>query len=89
MNGLRRNSRSAMFTPFCTWLISLVMRVMSVLVPAVSISEKPSVWIWANSICRSPAAQPTAARAAKYWAVTLQARPISASSTSSPHRRRI
>ena len=30
--------RQVMFTPFCTWLMSLVMRVISVEVPTVSIS---------------------------------------------------
>ncbi len=36
MKGERRKSRSAMFTPFCTWFTSLVMRVMRVEVPTPS-----------------------------------------------------
>ena len=36
--GERSSSRRARFMPFCTWLMSLVMRVMSVAVPAVSSS---------------------------------------------------
>ena len=52
-NGLRRNRRKNRFSPFCTWLMSLVMRVIKVLVPRVSISEKPSFWICSNRACRS------------------------------------
>ena len=33
--------------------VPLVMRVMRVLVPSVSISEKLRLWIWANRACRS------------------------------------
>ena len=36
--GDRSSRRRVMFTPFCTWLMSLVMRVISVEVPTVSIS---------------------------------------------------
>ena len=38
MNGERRNRRSTRFTPDCTWLISLVILVISVDVPRLSIS---------------------------------------------------
>ena len=81
MKGERRNKRSARLTPDCTWLMSLVMRVMSVEVPMRSRSAKPSFWMWANTAWRSFVARPTAAFAAKYWAVTLLARPIRPSST--------
>ena len=37
-NGERSSRRSVMLTPVCTWLTSLVMRVMSVEVPCVSSS---------------------------------------------------
>ena len=50
--GLRKNSRRNMFSPPCTRLMSLVIRVMRVEVPMVSISEKPRDWMWANSACR-------------------------------------
>ena len=50
--GLRRNRRRNRFKPLCTWLMSLVMRVMRVLVPRVSISEKLRLWMWANRACR-------------------------------------
>ena len=36
--GERSSSRRARFRPFCTWLMSLVMRVIRVEVPTVSIS---------------------------------------------------
>ena len=38
MNGERSSSRSVRLTPFCTWLMSLVMRVTSVGVPMPSSS---------------------------------------------------
>ena len=38
MNGERSNRRSVRLTPFCSWFTSLVMRVISVLVPIVSSS---------------------------------------------------
>ena len=69
--------------------MSLVIRVMRVLVPMVSISEKPSDWMWANRAWRRAVAKPTAALAEKYWAVTLQARPTRASASSRPQRVRI
>ena len=47
--GLRRNRRRKRFNPLCTWLTSLVIRVMRVLVPMVSISEKLRVWMCSNS----------------------------------------
>ena len=42
MMGERRNRRRTMFTPDCTWLMSLVMRVIMVEVPALSILVKSS-----------------------------------------------
>ena len=50
--GLRRNSRRNMFRPLWTRLMSLVIRVMRVLVPMVSISEKPRDWMWAKRAWR-------------------------------------
>ena len=50
--GLRRNRRRNRFRPLCTWLMSLVIRVMRVLVPRVSISVKPSFWMCSNRVCR-------------------------------------
>ncbi len=38
MNGERSNRRSVRLTPFCNWFTSLVIRVISVLVPIVSSS---------------------------------------------------
>ena len=38
IKGERRKRRSTRFTPVCTWLISLVIRVISVEVPIVSSS---------------------------------------------------
>ena len=45
IKGLLRKSRRNRFRPFCTWLMSLVILVISVLLPMVSISENPSCWI--------------------------------------------
>ena len=84
MKGLRRNRRRNMFTPFCTWLTSAVMRVISVLTPMVSSSVKLRVWMCPISWRRRPVAVPVAARAAKYCAVKEQMRPISAISTRMP-----
>ena len=67
--------------PFCTWLMSLVMRVIKVEVPMVSSSVKLRLWIWASRSRRRPAAEPMAAFAAKYWAVKLQLNPSSAISS--------
>ena len=89
MNGLRRNRRRNMFTPFCTWLTSAVMRVMRVETPMVSSSVKESFWMWAISSWRRPVDVPMAARAAKYCAVKEQPRPMSAIRISRPHWPRI
>ena len=48
-NGERSKSRRPMLVPDCTWLMSLVMRVMSVEEPMVSSSVYESVWICAIS----------------------------------------
>ena len=37
--GERSSSRSVILTPYCTWFMSLVMRVTSVEVPSESMSE--------------------------------------------------
>ena len=52
MNGERINRRRTMLTPDCTWLISLVMRVISVEVPSSSISDQVRLCIWENSVGR-------------------------------------
>ena len=54
--GLRRNSRRNIFSPPCTRLMSLVIRVMRVDTPMVSSSEKLRDWIWAKTACRSAVA---------------------------------
>ncbi len=89
IKGERRNRRSTMLTPDWAWLMSLVSRVISVAVPALSISEKENVWIWANSSCRTRLPNPTAAFAAKYWAVTEHKSPISPKATMTRHIRRM
>ena len=66
MNGDLRNRRRNIFTPFCTRLMSLVRRVISVEVPTVSSTEQDIPFTRAYRSRRRPAAVPTAARAAKY-----------------------
>ena len=63
------------------------MRVISVEVPTVSISVKERLWMWANSACFICAAKPTAALAAKYWAVMEQVSPMIPSAISTRHIR--
>ena len=87
--GLRSSRRRVMLMPFCTWFTSLVMRVMRVAEPTLSCAEKSSDWMWANRAWRSRVAKPTAVFAAKYWAVMLQVRPMTANSTSRPLMRRM
>ena len=84
-NGERSSRRSARFTPDCTWLMSLVMRVMRVLTPSLSCCAKLSDWMCAKHAERILVAKPTDARAAKYCAVMEHTRPITASATSTPH----
>ena len=79
MKGERRKRRRKRLTPFCTWLMSEVMRVMRVPVPALSRSENPKDWMWSKRVCRIAVDTPTAAFAAKYWAVIEAARPRSPS----------
>jgi len=79
MNGERKNNLSTRFTPFCTWLISLVIRVISVEVPSSSSSVNESDWICLKSACLIPVAHPTAAFALKYCAVMEHVSPITAS----------
>ena len=85
MHGERRNRRRTILTPFCTWLISLVILVIRVEVPMVSISVKESPWIWENNACRSFVENPTAAFAAKYCAVAEHTSPIMPRLTMSRH----
>ena len=84
INGDLRNSLRKRFSPLCTWLISLVIRVISVEVPSLSISANPRDWICENSTCRTFVQNPTDAFAAKYCAVILQVRPITPSRIRSP-----
>ena len=86
-NGERRNSLSAILTPFCSRLISLVIRVIIVEVPIVSTSEKERPCRWENRACLSFVAKPTAALALKYCAVTAQVSPMRASKNRSRHIR--
>ena len=85
IKGERRNRRNTRLTPDCTWLMSLVILVISVEVPSLSIWEKERLWIWEKSPCLNFVAKPTAALAAKYWAVTAQIRPISPSAAMIRH----
>ena len=79
IKGERRNSRSTILTPFCTWFTSEVIRVIMVDVPRVSISVKERLWMWLKRACFNPVEKPTAALAAKYCAVIEQTRPINPS----------
>ena len=81
MIGERRNRRSTIFTPDCTWLISLVMRVIMVEVPALSMLVKSSPRIWSNRACLSLVENPTAALAAKNWAVMEDTSPTTANAS--------
>ena len=85
IQGERRNRRSTILAPFCTWLISLVILVMRVEVPMVSISVKESPWMWENNTCLSWEEKPTAAFAAKYCAVAEQTSPMTPRLTMSRH----
>ena len=88
-NGDRKNKRKNRFRPFCTWLMSLVIRVIRVEVPCVSISVNESDWMCAKSALRSRAEKPTAAFAAKNCAVMLHRSPTSAKTIKMPHIRMI
>ena len=81
--GLRSSSRRPMFTPVCTWLMSVVNRVIMVSAPRVSSSVKENFWMWSNTAWRKSAAKPVLALAAKNWAVMLHAKPSSAMAISS------
>ena len=81
MNGERKNRRSVRFTPDCTWLMSLVRRVMSVDVPMRSSAVNESACRCRNDSRRTRAANPVAARAAKYCAVIDDTQPTTASPT--------
>ncbi len=59
-------------------MISLVIRVISVEVPALSILVKFNPWICSNTACRSLVEKPTAAFAAKNCAVTALTSPTTA-----------
>ena len=84
MNGLLMKRRNVIFSPFCTWFTSLVIRVISVAAPVWSNSVRLRLWILSNSSCRNPADVPVAALAAKYCAVKLQVSPSSAITSSNP-----
>ena len=79
MIGERKNRRSVMLIPDCTWFTSLVIRVIMVEVPALSISVKLKSSIWSNNACRSLVDTPTAALAAKNCAVMEEASPTTPS----------
>ena len=81
MNGLRKRRRSPMLRPVCAWLISLVRRVISVLVPIRSSCVKDSDSMWSNVACRRFAPKPALAFAANHCAVKLLRSPASARST--------
>ena len=82
IKGERRNRRRNRLSPFCTWFMSPVMRVISVSSPIASRREASSAYICAIRSRRIRAAQPVAARAAKYCAAKLHTRPVSASASS-------
>ena len=84
INGERKKSLNAMFTPDCSWFISLVIRVIIVDVPIPSISVNESDSICLNKAYRRLAANPVAAFAAKNCAVIEHVSPIIASSTKIP-----
>ena len=77
-----------MLTPVCTWLTSLVMRVIMVEVPISSISREGEGLQFAEEAGRrSSAEQPTAARAAKNCPAMEKAHPTSPMPTSTRHMR--
>ena len=80
-NGERRNRRRNMLIPFCTWLMSFVIRLIKVEVPRVSISLKERVLIWANKSFRKSRPVETADFAAKYCAVIAKPNPMIPSRT--------
>ena len=82
-NGLRVASRINMFTPFCTWFTSLVMRVTRLPVPSWSSSRPEKRSTWLNTWLRRLAPKPNAATLAKYWQVQPASPPSTASTTSS------
>ena len=82
MKGERRNSRSTMLTPDCTWFTSLVIRVISVSAPKRSSCEKLSSCTLVNNRCLSSPPSRIAAFAAKYCAVIENPSPAAPSSKS-------
>ena len=82
-NGLRVASRINMFTPFCTWFTSFVMRVTRPPAPSSSISRPEKRSTWPNTCLRRPEPKPKAATLAKYWQVQPASPPSTASKSSS------
>ena len=82
MMGLLSRSLRDILIPVCTWLISEVMRVISVEVPFLSTSDASIPIIREKSLLLRVPDTPTAAFAAKYCAVIATISPAAASSTS-------
>ena len=82
INGERKNNRSTRLTPDWIWLMSLVILVIRLVVPSVSISVYESDSICLNKADFNSVENPTAAFAAKYWAVSDDASPTTPRSTS-------
>ena len=85
--GERSSSRSAIFTPVWAWLTSLVIRVIIAGTPTRSTSGKDSAVRRLNSACRTSAANPVAAFAAKNWATTAMPSPTRPSAIKRAHIR--
>ena len=65
MTGLRKKPRISVWRKVCTWVISLVTRVIREPVENRSMSEKEKVWIRAKASLRTPAATRADPRTAK------------------------
>ena len=70
-----------MNTPFCTWSVSLVTRVMSVGPPSSSMSAWASDMMCAKRSSRRRVPKPAESFAAKYCAVMAHTRPTTVSTT--------
>ena len=84
IKGERKNRRSTMLTPACTWFTSLVIRVIKVSAPNKSSWEKLNSCTFEKSLCRSSPPSRMAAFAAKYCAVTEKPSPAAPSKTKRP-----
>ena len=78
-NGARTARRMNMFTPVCTWLASLVRRVMRESVPTEPYWLRLRAITRENSLRRRLLPKPCAHTAAKYWQVSAQPRPTAPS----------